>query len=204
MLVLKNCVLANFGHEAAKKVKAAAPFKLFVDMPLKVFYNYVLWWRRAPAAHRYTQASVFVIACAILAIGFFWRESLFFPLAAEVPARAFQWNSFGYLVIAAAAIILLTLIGFWRGSHRLLRWMILAGLAAVGVALAVYLWSSYTLSENWPTDLGDIAMAALRVLIPAGLLVLGFLLGRWWPRKPKPSPPTAASPAPAASPSKPR
>lgn len=78
MLVLRNCVLTNLGPGAGR-VKTANAFKYFVDLPLQTFYNYVLWWRRAPAEHRYTQIVIFLVACAILAIGFFWRDPLFLP-----------------------------------------------------------------------------------------------------------------------------
>jgi hypothetical protein len=187
MLVLRNCVLTNLG-EGAQRVKAAKAFRYLVDLPLKVFYNYVLWWRRSPAAHRYTQALIFLVACAILAIGFVWRDDLFFAtVLSQQPTSSFQWNSFGYAVIVAALVVVVTLIVFWKGSSRLLRVMGLT--CAAGIAGALIWWKSGSDLKSWLTTVWESAPALPWLLLLAGLSALAFVAGRWSGRRPKDSVP---------------
>lgn len=183
MLVLRNCVLTNLG-DGAEKVKAARAFRFCVDLPLKVFYNYVLWWRRSPAAHRYTQALIFLLACAILAIGFVWRDDLFFvTVLSQQATSSFQWNSFGYVVIVAALVVVAALIAFWKGSSRLLRVM---GVACVaGIAGALIWWTSGSDLKSWLTTVLQSAPALPWLLLLAGLAALAFVAGRWSARRRK-------------------
>jgi len=172
LLVLRNCILTNLG-EGAQKVKAATSFKYMVDWPLRIFYYYVRWWRQAPAAHRYAQATVFSLACVLLAMGYWWRNLLF--------SRGF--DGFGWIMAVSVAVLLIIGAAFWSGASWRIRywWLELIPVAAAGIA--GYIWRDtlilslkavgQALSHVWPRLSHGVGV----VIVLLGLIGVAFVAG---------------------------
>ena len=185
VLVLRNCLLNGAG-ELGRKLDRNRLVKLFVDLPLKLLYHWVRWWRKSPADLRYRTLAMLAVSAMALVLAMVYREAWW-------PAAGISW-------LRAAALVgtplLLLAAGLWTLAlsdtplyHRIVGvtgWTLAAAAVVVSVCLVSDLilmlaqgtgWMGVELALVGYTFKGQSLLLAFAIV---GVLLVGagFLLGR--------------------------
>src|SRR4051794_33791253 len=166
LLVVNNCILGALAKPVRKKIEGNPIFELGVMLPLRLSYQLIALWSRAPKTIAIVNAAVTAAALLLLVVAAKWYD----PILKSEQGWHVKW-------LVAIVVLPLLVLGIQasmlRGVLKALLWI---AASVCALAAVLYLLEQYVLPHMtgwWGINSSFVMQSVLLLFI--GLV--GFLLG---------------------------